>query len=97
MTFLPQSEFEIRTDENYRLQMCNNQTGLSPLANLDLNMIMGFPVDPMHSVYISVVKKVLHVWINGNVKFPKHSQSVLLEVNKKISLLNSQIGNKIFA
>ena len=49
-------------DEDHHLQAT-----LSPLCNLSLGMVSQFPHDPMHLVYLGVVKRLLGSWLKGPV------------------------------
>ena len=56
------ADFDEMTDKDHHLQAT-----LSPLCNLSLGMVSRFPHDPMHLVYLGVVKRLLLSWTKGSV------------------------------
>lgn len=62
MTFVP-TDAELRTDQSF-IDRSNaaHHTGMSPLEDLlQIGMVSQFRVDPMHLVYLGVVKRFLNV------------------------------------
>ena len=55
-------DFDEMKDENHHLQ-----NTLSPLCNISLGIVSQFPHDPMHLVYLGVVKRLIWSWIKGPV------------------------------
>ena len=56
------ADFDEMKDENHHLRGT-----LSPLCNLSLGMILQFPRDPMHLVYLGVMKRLMWSWMKGPV------------------------------
>ena len=56
------ADFDEMKDENHHLRGI-----LSPLCNLSLGMISQFPHDPMHLVYLGVMKRLIWSWMKGPV------------------------------
>lgn len=50
--------FANHTDEDHH-------TGVSPFEAAGISMVTQFPLDPMHLVYLGVMKKMIGLWING--------------------------------
>lgn len=62
---LPEIDAIIRTDESFRnREQQTHHTGLSVHENLPINMTNVFPIDPMHLVYLGVMRKLLHISCN---------------------------------
>lgn len=59
-----------RTDESFRGKVNEeHHLGKSVLENIPtLNMVQCFPVDPMHLVYLGVVRRIMMYWIGGPIK-----------------------------
>lgn len=67
-----------RTDENYKLQVDEeHHKGPSPLSDLSFGMVSQVPLEPMHLLYLGVMKKCFEAWIDGKFsklsKLPGHS------------------------
>ena len=57
----PRIRSQLRTDADFREQRYSeHHTGLSILTNLQINMVQQFPLDPMHLVFLGVVKRFLN-------------------------------------
>lgn len=41
--------------------------GVSPLLKLNLDLVNQVPLDPMHLVYLGVMKKFLNIWISKDL------------------------------
>lgn len=68
ITFPNSSNLRLRSDNDFRLKLQEeHHTGTSILESIpNLNMITDFPLDPMHLIYLGVVKKLLvSLWYNG--------------------------------
>lgn len=64
----PDTNFTLRTDKQFRNKVnVEHHTGTSILESIPgLDMINSFPLDPMHLLYLGVVKKLLvNLWVNG--------------------------------
>lgn len=62
-----------RTDRNYKLQVDEeHHKGPSPLSDLTFGMVSQVPFEPMHLLYLGVMKKCFQAWIDG--KFSKLSK-----------------------
>lgn len=54
----------LRTDDSFRSGACvEHHTGTTVLENLNINMVEDFPLDPMHLLYLGVVKKMIGQWM----------------------------------
>ena len=60
------SEGTPRTDESFRRkENPKHHKQDSPLLMLDIDMVKQFPIDPMHSVDLGVMKRLLLIWKEG--------------------------------
>jgi len=57
----------LRTDQDFngRTDMNHHSLTPSPLSQLDVGMVSQFVLDPMHLVYLGVMKRLLLLWIKG--------------------------------
>ena len=64
MTF-PELDSPLRTDASFRNQIQpQHHNGKSILVTLPISMAYNFVIDVMHLVFIGVMRKLLHVWLN---------------------------------
>ncbi|KAG8175775.1 hypothetical protein JTE90_029260 [Oedothorax gibbosus] len=57
------SNSTLRTDESFATkQQPNHHVGRSPLTELDIGLVSKFPHDPMHLVYLCVMRRLLYRW-----------------------------------
>lgn len=54
-------DFQLFTDEDHH-------TNISPLSKLPLGLVTKFPIDYMHAVCLGVMKKLLNLWVGGNLR-----------------------------
>ena len=67
MTF-PETNAALRTDVSFaERQDEEHHIGRTPFSDLPVGMVSQFPPDPMHLVYLGVVKRMLGLWIKGPV------------------------------
>ena len=83
----------LRTDEQFRSKAddghhLHNIT--SPLTALDVGMVSQFPLDPMHLVYLGVMRRLLMTWLRGplSVRLGTHSSS---EISRFLLVLSPHI------
>ena len=65
--FYTELNSKLRTDESYRLreQIEHHKPERSLLEQLPINMVDDMLLDPMHVVYLGVMKKLIKFWIEG--------------------------------
>ncbi|XP_011868416.1 PREDICTED: uncharacterized protein LOC105562288 [Vollenhovia emeryi] len=65
----PDHNSDLRTDESFadRTQKKHHKE-ISPLVDIGIKMITMFPLDPMHLIYLGVMRKLLHIWTGGKLK-----------------------------
>lgn len=63
----PEEKFNLRTDSSFRQKLQeDHHIGTSIIEQLpNFNIIKSFVIDPMHLLYLGVVKKLIHLWVNG--------------------------------
>lgn len=60
---------------------------VSPLLEMNVKLVTQFPLDPMHLVYLGVVKRILiNYYIEGKAPY-KLSQKLIITMNQKMSRL----------
>ncbi|CAH8609413.1 unnamed protein product [Schistosoma rodhaini] len=86
MTF-PNGEYTLRTDDSFRNQTQSiHHQGHSIFESLPIDMISTFPLDPMHMVYLGVIKKLVTLWIElGHKRLKNVNSCVIRTINKLIS------------
>ncbi|VDP60750.1 unnamed protein product [Schistosoma mattheei] len=64
-TTFPNGVYALRTDDTFRRQAQSiHHQGHSVMETLSINMLITFPLDPMHMVYLDVTKKLANLWID---------------------------------
>jgi hypothetical protein len=53
-------QFKSKSDDNHHLPNME-----SPLSALPIGMVTNFPLDPMHLLYLGVVRRLLLSWLRG--------------------------------
>lgn len=57
---------QLRTDESFRSKRDeDHHHGTSILEDLDIDMVKDVPLDPMHLIYLGVMRKLLLLWLKG--------------------------------
>lgn len=74
----PSTSGSLRTKETFNEQIHEeHHKGISPLIQLDLNLVNQVPLDPMHLVYLGVIKKLLTIWVlKGKPPFKLRGKSI---------------------
>lgn len=90
MTYPYLNSCHLRTDNEFRLKLQEtHHTGTSIIESIpNINMVNDFPSDPMHLIFLEIVKKLISLWCYGKPKtklsFCQMSEiSKLLENQKK--------------
>jgi hypothetical protein len=81
----------LRTNESFRNRIHeDHHNGDSILELLDLDMVLDFPVDPMHLVDLGVCRKLLLTWIRGPLerRLPKNLVEI---ISARLELLRDYI------
>lgn len=75
--------FHLRTDNEFRQKLDkHHHTGTSILETIpNIDMVNDFPSDPMHLLYLGVVKKLVNLWCKGKPK-TKLSYHQISEISK---------------
>lgn len=84
----PQLNALLRTDQSFRdkLQPEHHQ-GITLLEQLDIDLISGVPLDPMHLTDLGITRKLFVSWIRGkyrNVKLSRDKKNVLAKRIEKV-------------
>lgn len=74
-----------RTNESFRSQLDeDHHVGESPLLRLPIDLISLFPTEYMHNVCLGVMRKLLNVWISGDLKVRVQSHAIKIISEKLI-------------
>lgn len=85
----PELNSPLRTDSNFMLmEDSDHHKGASPLLSLDVGLVSQFVLDPMHLVYLGVMRKLFHLWLKGPLPTRIGSQSKESISSKLIALSN---------
>lgn len=62
----PDLHAQPRTDENFLSRVdCDHHKATSPLVDLGIGFISQFVLDPMHLLYLGVMRKLIRLWLKG--------------------------------
>lgn len=65
MTF-PELGAQLRTDDSFISRTeSDHHKGTSPLVELGVGLVTQFVLDPMHLLYLGVMRKLFHLWLKG--------------------------------
>ncbi|KAL2102150.1 hypothetical protein ACEWY4_001318 [Coilia grayii] len=98
MTFQEVHNLTLRDDVSFREQHQaehHQESAVSPLSDLQIDMVRAFPGDYMHQCCLGVTKKLLTTWSRGKTKH-RLSQALLREVNERLLDLRRYIPD-VFA
>ncbi|VDP04523.1 unnamed protein product [Schistosoma mattheei] len=86
-TTFPNGVYTLRTDDTFRRQTQSiHHQGHSIMETLSINMIVTFPLDPMHMVYLGVTKKLANLWIDlARRRLRNFNSCVVRDINSLIS------------
>jgi hypothetical protein len=91
----PETDGILRTDESFReREQVQHHTGLSILESLPIDMVDSFCIDPMHLVYLGVMRKLLYCWMHGRrtmkvrltMQTMMEISNILVKISKFISV-----------
>ncbi|CAH8512999.1 unnamed protein product [Schistosoma haematobium] len=79
--------YTLRTDDTFRRQTQSiHHQGHSIMESPSINMIITFPLDPMHMVYLGVAKKLANLWIDlARRRLLKFNSCAIRDINNLIS------------
>lgn len=83
----PELNSNPRTDSEFRSKSCPaHHRGRSVLEDLPIDMVSDFPLDPMHLLYLGVVKKIIGLWMKRRRGSPQKLTTKSIDnLNKKMS------------
>lgn len=89
----PDMKCRLRSDSNFRKKTNpEHHLGTSILQELPgLDMIKHFPCEYMHLVTLGVVKKLIHIWVDGKPGPHKLASSKIKDLSKLIVLKSSEV------
>ena len=78
----PELNCSPRSDENFLVQNdSDHHKGVSPLikSTISIGLVSQFVLDPMHLVYLGVMRKLLNLWLKGplNVRIGSHKKNCI--------------------
>lgn len=99
--YFPETNATLRTDTSFRNKIHEDhhlEEGdiISPFEELDIDMIHAFPLDYMHLLLLGVMKKLLLIWLSGDLRVRMNGNNILLLNNllDKISDTQSRIFSR---
>jgi len=91
-TLFDKIDAEIRTDESFLLQtQLEHRNGISPLTEINFPMVTKFILDPMHLVYLGVMRRMLFQMVQGNNYFCKLDSRRISLLSERLELLHEYI------
>lgn len=95
-TCFPSKTFNLRSDEDFRRKKQEeHHNGTTILEKIPhLNMISSFPSDPMHLLYLGVVKKITLIWCSSKVTQGKLSLREKGLISNRLSQLVHDIPSE---
>ncbi|VDP80118.1 unnamed protein product [Schistosoma mattheei] len=86
-TTLPTGVYTLRTDDTFRPQSQSiHHQGHSVMETLSINMVITFPLDPMHMVYLGITKKLANLWIDlAHRRLRNFNSYAIRDINNLIS------------
>lgn len=95
MTF-PKHNAPLRTDvELLTVTDTSHQKAISPLSALRIGMVTQFVLDPMHLLYLGVMRKLFDLWLKGPLPVLIGSTSKQL-ISEKLQELSSYMPREFF-
>lgn len=75
----------LRTDNNFiNRENEEHHLGTSIFERANVGMVSQFPLDYMHLVCLGVVKKMLQIFVHGNIKVIKFSAAVISQISQTL-------------
>ncbi|XP_029676812.1 uncharacterized protein LOC115243756 [Formica exsecta] len=91
-TIFNEIDVQIRTDESFLLQtQLGHHNGISPLTEINFPMVTKFILDPMHLVYLGVMRRMLFQMVQGNNYFCKLDARRINILSKRLESLHKYI------
>ena len=77
--------FKNKTDKNHQ-----DGTHISPIEELNIGLVSGFPIDSMHSVFLGTVLRYINQLSYGRSEH-KLSRSTIDAISEKLAILRAYI------
>lgn len=91
-TVFNEIDAEIRTNQNFLLQtQLEHHNGISPLTEINFPMVTKFILDPMHLVYLGVMRRILFQMVQGNNYYCKLDSRRINLLSKRLESLHEYI------
>ncbi|KAG0434662.1 hypothetical protein HPB47_018959 [Ixodes persulcatus] len=89
----PKIDAPLRTDASFRdMEQPEHHNGASPFMELEgLGMVSQFPVDPMHCVYLGVVRKLLRYWTQKGPRCVRLPSAKVAELSENLNAVKSSM------
>ncbi|VDP64141.1 unnamed protein product [Schistosoma curassoni] len=83
----PNGVYTLRTDDTFRRQTQSiHHQGHYIMETLSINMIITFPLDPMHMLYLGITKKLANLWIDlAHRRLRNFNSHAIRDINNLIS------------
>lgn len=91
-TIFNEIDVEMRRDQSFLLQtQLEHHNDISPLIEINFPMVTKFILDPMHLVYLGVMRRMLFQMTQGNNYFCKLDTKRINLLSKKLESLHEYI------
>lgn len=81
-----------RTNQSFLQQIDeDHHTGLTPLTELNVDIVNDFPIDYMHCVCLGVTKKLLTCWISGSIYEVRLGRRSVTSISDYLNKLSSSL------
>lgn len=85
----PNVDSPLRTNNSFLNQTDkDHHLNISPLTALNIDFISDFPLDYMHAVCLGVMRKLLNIWVSGNLRV-RLSSHITQTLSKTLVLYSS--------
>lgn len=84
-----------RSDADFRHNILDQHIkGISPLLSLDIGLVSNFVLDPMHLIYLGVMKRLITFWLEGKRRQFRLSKVAVLEINNRLISIKKHIPSE---
>ncbi|XP_054723470.1 uncharacterized protein LOC129233475 [Uloborus diversus] len=87
-TWQYQSKLNLRTDEAFRDMLYpRHQQCQTVISRLNVGLISQVPIDPMHLIFLGIVKRLINVWVEKGPKKGKLSSLQVIQISNRLQIV----------